>query len=313
MDDPEHARYRRMLTREFTVRQAEQMRPWIAQLVDDSLEKMISAGQPADLVADFALPVPSLVIARLLGVPYADHEFFQTASKNLFDVTVPADQARESNVELYGYLLDLARRKEREPGDDLLSRLVTERVATGEFTAEQVAGMARLLLVAGHETTANMIALGTLTLLQHPDQLAGLRDTDDPAIVAHAVEELLRYLSIVENLVVRVASEDSTIGGQLVRAGEGLVISLPAGNRNAGFLDGDPDTFDIGRNARAHIAFGYGVHQCLGQNLARVELEVALPALLRQLPGLRLAVPFDEVPFRQQMLVYGLTRLPVVW
>jgi len=253
------------------------------------------------------------VIAHMLGVPYSDHEYFQSASSNFMDLTLPADQARASRAEFTKYLLDQVHRKEREPGEDLLTRLLTERVATGELTAEQVARTALLLLIAGHETTANMIALGALTLLQHHDQLARLRDADDPALAARAVEELLRYLTIAENPIVRVAREDITIGDQLVRAGEGLVISLPAGNRHAGLPDGDHDAFDIDHNARAHLAFGYGVHQCLGQNLARVELQIALPALLRRLPGLRLAVPFEEVSFRQQMAIYGLTRLPVAW
>jgi cytochrome P450 len=313
MDDPEHAQLRKMVTRSFTVKQAEAMRPDIQKLVDERLDQMIRKGQPADLVAEFALPVPSTVIAMLLGVPHTDRAFFQEHSSNQLSMALPAEQARASRHAFSEYLRDLVARKEREPGDDLISRLLDERVATGELTREQLVQMARLLLMAGHETSANMIALGTLTLLRNPDQLALLRDTGDRAVVADVVEELLRYLSIVENNIRRVAREDLTIGGQLVRAGEGLLISLPSGNRDTSFLADDPDRFDIKHNARAHIAFGYGVHQCLGQNLARVELQVALPALLHRLPGLRLAVPFEDVPFRQQMSIYGVTELPVGW
>jgi cytochrome P450 len=157
-----------------------------------------------------------------------------------------------------------------------------------------------------------MIALGTLALLQHPEEAARIRDTDDPVLVASAVEELLRHLTIVHSLVARVAAEDVTIGGQLVRAGEGLLMNLPAGNRDAAFL-ADADAFDIDRNVRGHLAFGYGVHQCLGQTLARAELQIALPALLRRLPGLRLAVPLEELRFRHDMSIYGVHELPVAW
>ncbi len=168
------------------------------------------------------------------------------------------------------------------------------------------------LLVAGHETTANMIALGTLTLLRHPGQLTRIRDTDDPAVLANVVEELLRYLTIAQDVVMRVATEDLTIGGQLIRAGEGLMMNLPAGNRDAGIFE-QPDTLDIDGNSRSHLAFGYGVHQCIGQSLARVELQIALSTLLRRLPGLRLAVPMEQVNFRHDMTVYGVHELPVAW
>jgi cytochrome P450 len=313
LDDPEHARQRRMLTADFTAKHTATLRPQVQQLVDDALDDMIRSGQPADLVTGFALPVPSRVIAVLLGVPYEDHAFFQQNSSKILDLALPAAEARAASGQLIGYFRDLIDRKERAPGDDLISRLITERVATGELTREQLLYMALLMLIAGHETTANTIALGTLALLRHPAQLARLRDTDDPGVIADAVEELLRYLSVVENVITRVAIEDLMIGGRLVRAGEGLVISLPAGNRDSRLLADDPGTFDIGHNARAHLAFGFGVHQCLGQNLARMELQVALPTLLRRLPGLRLAVPFEDVPFRQQMGIYGVTRLPVTW
>ncbi|CAM5507899.1 cytochrome P450 [Streptomyces canarius] len=173
--------------------------------------------------------------------------------------------------------------------------------------------MALLMLIAGHETTANTIALGTLALLRHPEQLALLRDTEDPAVIARAIEELLRYLSVVENVVVRVAVDDFTVAGEQIRAGDGLIIGLPAGNRDTTLLPDRPNALDITHNARAHLAFGFGVHQCLGQNLARTELQVAIPSLLRRLPSLALAVPFEEVSFRQQMSVYGVTRLPVTW
>jgi cytochrome P450 len=312
MDDPDHARLRRMLTGEFTVKRVAAMRPHIESLVNRFLDEMISKGKPSDLVRDYALPIPSLVISLLLGVPYEDHEFFQEHSATMNRANAPREEKAEASKALFGYLVGLVERKQREPGDDLISRLLAERVATGELSLQDVAMNGMILLFAGHETTANMIGLGVLALLRNPEQAAWIRDTDDPATVANAVEELLRYLSIAQDMILRVASEDLTIGGQLVRAGDILTINLPAANRDPLFLD-QPDTFDIHRNTRGHLAFGYGVHQCLGQSLARLELQIALPALFRRLPSLRLAVPLEEVKLRHEMSAYGVHELPVTW
>jgi cytochrome P450 len=169
-----------------------------------------------------------------------------------------------------------------------------------------------LLLEAGHETTANMIALSTLYLLHNPEALARLRATDDPKVIAKACEELLRYLTIVTSLVDRIAAEDVEIGGQLIRAGEGMILNLPAGNRDSAFLD-DPDNFDIDRDNHGHIAFGYGTHQCIGQLLARAEMEIAIPTLLRRLPQLRLNVPLESLDLRHGMGVFGVHSMPVTW
>jgi cytochrome P450 len=311
MDDPEHARLRRMLTGEVTVKRVTQLRPRIQELVDHFLDQMISEGQPADLVHAYALPVPSMVISLLLGVPYADHEFFQRHSATLVTASTTAEEKQAAIAALFGYLLELVARKEHEPADDVISRQV-QRVATGEISRETVAVHARSLLIAGHETTSNMIALSMLALLENPDQLARIRDTDDPAVVASAVEELLRYLTIPQDAIFRVATEDVTIGGQLVRVGEALAMNLPAGNRDDAFF-AQPDTLDLDRDTRGHLAFGYGTHQCLGQTLARGELRIALPALLRRLPQLRLAVPLEQITFRSGMGTYGVHELPVAW
>ncbi|WP_454857200.1 cytochrome P450 [Promicromonospora soli] len=310
MDDPEHARLRRMLTGEFTVKQVRNQRPHIEELVDHFLEKMVREGQPADLVDAYALPIPSLVISQLLGVPYAEHEFFQQHSATL--ISPSATEAQEAAAgALFGYLSELVARKEHEPADDLISRQL-QRVAAGEISRETVVVNALALLVAGHETTANMISLGTLALLQNPELATRLRDTEDAALIANIVEELLRYLTIPQDAVVRAATEDLTIGGQGIRAGEALIMNLPSGNRDETFT-ADPDIIDADRNLSGHLAFGYGTHQCIGQNLARAELQIALPALLRKLPTLRLAVPQEELEFRNGTLTYGLHRLPVAW
>jgi cytochrome P450 len=312
MDDPEHARLRRMLTKDFTVKRVNAMRPDIVDMANGFIDEMIAKGTQADLVTGYALPIPSLVISLLLGVPYSDHEFFQQQTSVMVSLTASREDKQAATGAMFGYLMKLVAYKEREPGDDLISRLIHEHMAVGELSRETVAMNAHILLNAGHETSANMIALGTLALLENPDELARIRDTDDPALLARAVEELLRYLSIVHSLVARVAKEDVTIGGQLVRAGECLVMNLPAGNRDSSFVAG-PDRLDIDRNALGHIAFGHGVHQCLGQTLARAELQIALPTLLRRLPGLRLAVPLEELRFRNDMGIYGVHELPVTW
>jgi cytochrome P450 len=172
--------------------------------------------------------------------------------------------------------------------------------------------MGVLLLIAGHETTANMIALGTLALLEHPEQLAALRDAGNPQLVAAAVEELLRYLTIVHFGLRRVALADIEIGDRIIRAGDGVILATVAGNRDEQVF-ADPDRLDIHRDARRHVAFGFGVHQCLGQPLARVELQVAYGTLYRRIPSLRLAVDREQVPFKDDGLVYGVYELPVTW
>jgi cytochrome P450 len=312
MDDPEHAVLRRMLTKDFTVRRVNALRPEIEKSANEFIDTMVAGGGPADLVQAYALPVPSLVISLLLGVPYSDHQFFQDITGVLMSRTASEQETRQAQGKIFGYLYELVARKESEPDDALISRLIREYLPTGELTRETIAMNSFILLNAGHETTANMIGLGTLALLENPDTLARVRDTDDPKVISSAVEELLRYLTIVHSLVARVAKEDIEIGGTLVRAGEGLIMNLPAANRDPAFLN-DPDTLDIHRNSRGHMAFGHGVHQCLGQTLARAELEIALPTLLRRLPNLRLAVPIEQIRFRGDMSIYGVHELPVAW
>lgn len=308
MDDPEHARIRRMLTPNFTIKAAAKLRPEIERIVEDTLERFASGPNPGDLVRDYALPIPSRVICLLLGSPYEDHEFFEAQSSKAVDRTIGAAEREAANRALYSYILQHIQQRLREPGDDVLGRQA-QRVLDGELTLEQATTNGLLLLVAGHETTSNMIALGTLALLQHPDQLAVVRDTDDPAVLARAIEELLRYLTIAEGPTARVATEDLMIGDQLVRKDEGLLFLLPAANRDPRFPAGAD--LDITRSTVGHVAFGYGVHQCLGQNLARLELQIAIPALLRRLPGLRLAVDPEQLQIRPRLV--GVEELPVTW
>jgi cytochrome P450 len=311
IDDPEHHRLRRMMTSQFTYRRTETMRPQIQDMVDGYLDTMIENGPPADIVRDFALPVPSLVIALLLGVPPEDLGLFQYNTTLGLDTRSSEELKAQAFAAMYVYIEDLVKRKEREPGDDLISRLVTDYVATGQLNRETVAMTGVIMMQAGHETTANMIALGTVALLQHPDVFERLGRTDDPAVIANAIEELMRYLTIVHAQVDRVAIEDLTIGGQLIRAGDKVLMNLPAGNWDSEFVE-NPETLDIDRNTRGHLGFGYGVHQCIGANLARVEMQVAFATLARRLPGLQLAVSSDALQFKDSD-IYGMKELPVTW
>ncbi|MDT8915894.1 cytochrome P450 [Amycolatopsis sp. PS_44_ISF1] len=311
MDEPEHGAQRRLLTGDFMVKKVERLRPRIQKIVDELIDEMLAGPKPADLVQSFALPVPSLVICELLGVPYEDRKFFHRVSKILISKESTAEESLGAMEELLAYLGGLVEQKLAEPADDVLSRLATEQVASGAMTVEEVASMGQLLLVAGHETTANMIALGTTALLEHPDQLDLVRD-GDPALIANAVEELLRYLTIVHTGRRRVALEDLEIGGQAIRRGDGMIGASDIANRDAGAFP-DPDKLDVTRKARHHVAFGYGVHQCLGQPLARVELQVVYSTLYRRIPTLRLAAPVGELDFKHDMVVYGLHELPVTW
>ncbi|WP_018331186.1 cytochrome P450 [Actinomycetospora chiangmaiensis] len=310
MDDPQHAFFRRMLISEFSVKAIRRLQPMITEAVDDLLDGMAATEQPVDLVQAFALPLPSLVICRMLGVPYADHPFFQARSHTLVDTRSSVEDSVAASDELLAYLEGLVAERETSGSeDDLLGRLAVRHVRTGELTRHQAASMGLLLLVAGHETTANMIALGTLLLLQDPEQTAKVRDGE---AVEGAVEELLRLLTVTHFGRRRVATEDVEIGGVTIRAGEGVVAAGEIANRDPEVF-ADPDTLDVDRTPNHHVAFGHGVHQCLGQQLARVELQVAYPALLRRFPGLQVDTPLDEIAFRDAMVVYGVHELPVRW
>lgn len=222
------------------------------------------------------------------------------------------EQATAAQDELVDYLDGIIARKLAQPADDLLSNLAAERVATHELSRRAAARMAVLLLVAGHETTANMIALGTLALLEHPDQLTALRNTHDPVLIAGAVEELLRYLTITQSGRRRLALEDIEIDGRIIHAGDGIVLATEAANRDEERFP-DADRLEVHRDARGHLAFGFGIHQCLGQPLARVELQAVYGTLYRRIPGLRLAVTLEQIPFKHDSNVYGVYELPVTW
>jgi cytochrome P450 len=300
MDPPEHTRFRKLLTGQFTVRRMQGLEPRIAEITEQVLDAM---RPPADLVEDFALPIPSLVICELLGVPYEEREGFQHDTRVIVSLESEVEDVFAAWGRIKAYFADLVARKRAEPDDALIGGLL-------ELDDEDLAGVAMLLLIAGHETTANMLGLGTYALLANPDQLAVMRDR--PSAVDGAVEELLRYLSIIHLGPFRVATADVVVGGQTIKAGDSVTVSVPAANHDPGRFP-DPARLDLTRQATGHLSFGHGIHQCLGQQLARIEMRIAFPALLRRFPELRLACEPSEVPMRSHMSIYGVHRLPVTW
>ncbi|MEV4148358.1 cytochrome P450 [Amycolatopsis sp. NPDC049691] len=311
MDPPEHTTARREVVGEFTVKRMKALQPRIQQIVDEHIDAILAGPKPADLVSALSLPVPSLVICEQLGVPYADHEFFQSRSSTLLNREVTQEARMQAVEEMQGYLDKLVAAKEADPTDDLLGRqILKQREEHGDVDHDSLVSLAFLLLLAGHETTANMISLGTVALLENPDQLEIIKN--DPGKTLDAVEELLRYFTIAEFATSRVATEDVEIGGQLIRAGEGVLGLSYSGNRDESAFE-DADKLDLERGARHHVAFGFGPHQCLGQNLARMELQIVFDTLFRRIPELKLAAPVDQLPFKHDAQIFGLYCLPVTW
>ncbi|MFH8404394.1 cytochrome P450 [Streptomyces sp. NPDC018019] len=310
MDPPEHTRYRRLLNGGFSARRIRKLLPRIEQIVEERLAAMAATGGgPVDVVREFALPIPSLVVCELLGVPYEDVAEFQRTSSTLLSLEDDAevDAARD---EVCAFIHRLVVAKRARPADDLLSELITAPDAQPPLSDEELVGMGTLLLVAGHESTASMLALGLLTLLEHPERLAALRA--DPDGAERVVDELLRYLTVFQFGMFRTAAEDVETAGVRIRQGETVIASLAAANRDPERFTG-PDAFDPGRRRGTHLSFGHGVHQCVGLQLARVELTIALRALVRRFPGLELAVPVQKLKFREDAVVYGVEELPVRW
>jgi cytochrome P450 len=309
MDAPEHTRLRRMLAPEFTFRRIERLRPRVERIVDELIDDLLNGPKPVDFVDAFAYPVPSRTICELLGVPYEDHDFFETQTKVFASMRVSHEQLVAAVKALSTYLAQLVDRKFENPGDDLISRMLDEHVRPGHLTREALVSMTRILLGAGHETTGNMIALGVFVLLANPTHFAEMRS--DPAIVPGAVEEFLRYLSIIESTV-RVAREDFKFNGVTIKQGDAILAVLAAANRDQ-LVFPDPDRLDLNREARNHVAFGYGTHVCLGAPLARVELQAAYGAIARRIPDLRLAVAVEDVEFKGETTAFGVVSLPVTW
>jgi cytochrome P450 len=315
-DAEEHTRFRRMLSKPFTFKRVEALRPVIQKITDQHIDTMLAGPQPADIVTALALPVPSLVISQLLGVPYEDAGFFQHhANIGLARYATGEDTAKGA-AGLSKYLAKLVETKIESPLEEESADAVSdlaERVKAGELSVREAAQLGTGLLIAGHETTANMLGLGVLALLEHPEQLAVIRDADDASVIANAVEELLRYLSIIQNGQRRVAIEDIEIAGEVIRAGEGIIIDLAPANWDASVFDEAERLYLHRSGAGQNVAFGYGRHQCVGQQLARAELQIVYHTLFRRIPTLKLAAPIEDIPFKHDRLAYGVYELPVTW
>lgn len=311
MDGPEHTRIRRLVSRAFTGRRVEAMRPRVAVIVTELIDSLLRQAQPADLVSAFSLPLPVRVICEVLGVPAEDMDQFHAWS----DVAMgnweqDADQIMPALLEVYGYFGRLIEAKRATPADDLLTALIAARDEGDSLSDEELTRLGCTLLIAGHETTANQISLSLVVLFGYPDQLASLRA--DAALIPGAVEEFLRYVLIGRGIPpARMTTEDVQLGGVMIPAGELVIPSYHSANRDPAVFS-DPDRFDVRRPPTNHLAFGAGAHHCVGAQLARLELQEAFRGLLR-IPGLRLAVPADELEFKQGMAVWNLRGLPVCW
>ncbi|OMC04933.1 cytochrome [Mycolicibacter heraklionensis] len=313
-DGAEHIRFRRILSPALTMKRVEAMKPVTQRITDEHIDAILTGPQPADLVEGFALPIPSLVISELLGVPYEDHEFFQQHATMGVDRYATSDALAAGATELSKYLVRLLEAKMADPAEDMVSDL-GKRVKNGDLSVREATQLGTGMLIAGHETTANMIGLGIAALLREPDKVAEKTEVfrvGDDAAVANAVEELLRYLSIIQNGQRRVALDDIEIAGETIRAGEGIIIDLAPANWDASVFP-EPDVLDLERPARQHMAFGFGPHQCVGQQLARAEMVIAFRTLFQRIPTLKLAVDIAEIPFKNDRLAYGVYELPVTW
>jgi cytochrome P450 len=305
-DPPVHTRLRKLLTPEFTMRRLSRLKPGIETIVKERLDAMEKVDGPVDLVQEFALPIPSLVICELLGVPYTDREEFQRQAVARFDLFGGAGASLGAISESLDYLLEVVRKQRQDPGDGLLGMIIKEH--GDQVDDRELAGLADGVLTGGFETTASMLALGALVMLRDPETFQRVHDDDEA--VPGLVEELLRYLTVVQVAFPRFAREDVEVAGVHIGKGDMVVCSLSGANRDAA-LGEEMETFDATRAPTSHVAFGYGVHRCVGAELARMELRAAYPALVRRFPSMRLAVPPEELTFRKTSIVYGIESLPV--
>ncbi|MET8795633.1 cytochrome P450 [Nocardia sp. NPDC004568] len=312
MDPPEHSRLRKLVAKAFTGRRVAELRPRTREIVDEKLTALERAGAPADLVEGFALPLPVTVICEMLGVPPRDQHRFRDFSDAILSTTAyTREQIESARDSLETYLAEVVAERRQRPTDDLLGALVTARDEEDRLSERELVNLGVGLLIAGHETTANQIANFTYVLLTQREYWELLRA--EPELIPGAVEELLRYVQLGAGAgQPRVATEDVVLSGVTVRAGESVFVNTQAANRDEAVFE-DPESLDLTRQRNPHVAFGYGAHHCLGAQLARVELQVALEALLERFPSLRLSLPLDEIPWKSGLLVRGPKQLLVEW
>jgi cytochrome P450 RapN len=313
MDPPEHTRLRKLVAKAFTARHVEDLRPRVQEIVDGLLDTMIAAGPPADLTESLTWPLPITVICEMLGVPVADRDSFRAWTDLMLatGTDLAQDAVAAARDSINGYLADLIAARRETPTGDLLGLLVRARENDDRLGERELITFGVTLLIAGHETTANQTGNMVYLMMERRDLWDSL--VADPARVPQAVEELMRFIPLgAAASFARIATEDVELGGRTVRAGEAVIVQVASANRDASVFT-DPDEIDFSRTDNPHVAFGHGVHHCLGAPLARLELQLAVGTLVRRLLGLRLAVPAEEVPWRANRLVRGVTALPVEW
>ncbi len=308
-DEPEHGRLRHMMMTEFTAHRIKEWRPRIQALVDELLDHLEELPRPVDLYSEFALALPTQVIAQLLGVPQKDYRQFAQQSRTILSLDRP-EESWAAYYEMNDYLNRLIEEREREPADDLISRLIVDRVKTGELDRDELLPMVRFILVSGFETTTSQIALSALTLMTNPEVRRQL--IEEPERITAFVEESLRFWSVSQDNILRVVDQDMEFAGTAMSVGELVVLAIPSANHDERAFP-DPERFDLDRGDNRHVAFGFGTHLCAGASLARREVDIAITSLLARFPDMRLAVDVDELTFRQKSLVYGLENLPVTW
>lgn len=311
LDAPEHTRVRRLVARAFTTRSVEQLRPRVEQIVEDLIDAMEAQPRPVDFVASFAEPLPALVISDMVGAPAEDAQMLRRWMHITLSVSAyTPEEMKAAGEEMFAYLADLIAAKRAQPGDDLLTRMIQARDQEDKLSEPELLTNSALLLTAGYETTASLLSSALLTLQRHPEQLAAMRT--DPDVIPDAVEEMLRYVRIAKAVLERIATQDVELSGVKVPAGSTVFALHYSANRDEA-LTSDPDSFDIGRQPVQHLAFGGGIHHCLGAALARLELCVAFAGLLRRLPELRPAIPASQVEWKHGLLTRGPVALPVTW
>jgi cytochrome P450 len=308
-DPPLHDRLRRAVQGEFTVRRVNEKRVQTEEIVRVLLDRLADERPPVDLVRSFAAEVPARFTCRLLGVPLDDAQFFADCLSDRFDASAQHSSVHAADDRLAAYFDDVVQQRLGEPRDDLSGRLVRDHVANGELSERQAAALLHVLLIGGFDTTRNMIAMGTILLLELPDELARLQR--EPSRWPGAIEEMLRYLSVVQ-YERRAVTEDVELGGQSLKAGDGVLTVLHAANRDPRSFE-HPDELDLDRPANNHVVFGSGIHQCLGQPLARMMLQVTYPRLFARFPSLRLVTPKEELRYHEGRTIWGPKELPVAW
>jgi cytochrome P450 len=311
IDPPEHTRLRKLVASAFTARRVEALRPRVAAIVDELIDGLLDQQPPADLVTAFSLPLPVQVICEMLGVPTEDMEQFHAWSDTVLgDWERDTEEVMAALVDMFGYFGNLIGMKRAQPADDLMTALIAARDEDDRLSEDELMVLGCTVLIGGHETTANQINLSLLTLLDHPDEMAKLRASPD--LIPGAVEEFLRYVRLGGLAPARVTSEEVQLGNVTIPAGETVIPLFGTANRDPSVFT-DPDRFDVTRPPANHLAFGVGPHHCLGAQLARLELQEAFRGLLARVPGLRLAVPPDQLRFKTGMVIHSLLELPVAW